>query len=291
MGDHLPNQEEHSSKVIVVSGGTDGMGRATALARAKRGDDVIVIGSNAEKGQRIVAETRSAGARGAVHFIRADLSSIAETGRVIEEVSARTDRIDALCLFANRQSPQRVLTDEGVERTFALYYLSRYLLGQGLSPRMRSSPNGVIVNVAGVGMTKGSIHWDDLHLSSGYSTIAAQLQAGRANDLLGVAYAAQPEPAARYVLFHPGFTRSGDLSPLPIAARAMIRAAAFIAARSIEAAIEPIHGFIDTPSAEPLMANDRGKALPLTLPTLDQANAERLALITRTLVGDVSSES
>lgn len=289
MGRYIPDREENMSKIVVISGGTDGMGRAVALARAEHGDDVIVIGSNAGKGQRLVAESRSTGARGTLDFIQADLASIAETRRVIEEISARTDRVDALGLFANRQSPQRVLTDEGIERTFALYYVSRFVLSHELSPLLQSSPSGVIINVAGVGMTKGSIHWDDLHLSSGYSTITAQLQAGRANDLLGAAYAAQPEPAARYVLFHPGFTRSGDLSPLPLAARAMIRAAALLAARSVEAAIEPIHGFIENPPADPLTANDRGRPLPLSLPTLDQANAERLVQVTRALLADVSA--
>ncbi|GAB3647097.1 hypothetical protein GCM10028833_10340 [Glycomyces tarimensis] len=189
-----------------------------------------------------------------------------------------------MCLFANRQSPQRTVTQEGFERTFALYYLSRFVLSHELAPLLRRSAAPAIVNVAGVGMTKGEVHWDDLQLERKYSMIAAQLQAGRANDLLGVAYSSQPDSPAPYVLYHPGFTQSGDLTPLPSAARLFIRIAAKFAARPIEQSIAPIHGFIDNPPSAPLTAIDRGKPVPLGLETLDPANAERFAAMTKTLL-------
>jgi NAD(P)-dependent dehydrogenase (short-subunit alcohol dehydrogenase family) len=260
------------------------MGRALALGRARQGDHVIVIGSNPDKGQRVVAEAEQAGGGDRVRFIKADLSSIAETRRAIREIASRHESIDALCLFANRQSPQRVLTSEGLERTFALYYLSRYVLSHELAPLLGRSVAPVIVNVAGVGMTKGEIHWDDLQLEQSYSTITAQLQAGRANDLLGVAFAGRPDNAVRYVLYHPGFTKSGDLTPLPAAARVFIRTAAALAARPVARAVAPIHQFIDSPPADALSAIDRGKKLPLTLKTLDPANAERLSTATQALL-------
>ena len=274
-------------RVLVVSGGTDGMGRALALARVQRGDQVVVIGSNPDKGRRIGAEAERIGAGARMEFIRADLSSVADTRRAIREIAARYDAVDGLCLFANRQSSQRTVTAEGLERTFALYYLSRYVLSHELAPLLRRSATPVIVNVAGVGITKGTIHWDDLQLEHRYGAIAAQLQAGRANDLLGVAYAAQAENPVRYVLYHPGFTKSGDLTPLPAAARAFIRAAAALAARPIERSIAPIHEFIDNPPTAALTAIDRGKEVPHTLKTLNPADAERLAGATRSLLASL----
>ncbi|MBK1787735.1 SDR family NAD(P)-dependent oxidoreductase [Prauserella cavernicola] len=274
----MPPHPAHP-RVVVLSGGTDGMGRAVALARADRGDTVVVLGSNETKGRRLVTETE-----GRVGFIRADLSSIRETRAAIEEITERHEVVDALGLFANRQSPQRVVTEDGLEKTFALYYVSRYLLGHGLAPLLRRSATPVIINVAGTGTTKGGIRWDDPTLRRRYSTIAAQLQAGRANDLLGVAFAAQPDNPIRYVLYHPGFTRSGDLSPLSAPTRVLLRAAARLAARPIEQAVAPIHDFIDQPPGAPLTAIDRGKQLPLTLATLDPGDADRLAEITRSLV-------
>lgn len=272
------------SRVVVVSGGTDGMGRALALARLERGDTVVVLGSSEEKGRRLIAAADALGAGARLDLIRTDLSSIAGTRAAIRDIAARHPVVDSLVLFANRQAPKRLVTGDGLEQTFALYYLSRHLLGEGLSALFRRSDTGVIVNVAGVGMTKGSIHWDDLQLERGYSMVIAQLQAGRANDLLGVAFAAQRDNPVRYVLYHPGFTRSGDLTPLPAPMRLLVRTAARLAARPIEESIAPIHDFIDRPPSRPLTAVDRGKDVPLTLPTLDPVAAQRLAEVTRGLV-------
>ncbi|MFI5895153.1 SDR family NAD(P)-dependent oxidoreductase [Actinoplanes sp. NPDC051513] len=254
------------TKTIVVSGGTDGMGRAIALARAARGDEVITLGSNPDKGAKTP------------NFVRVDLSDLDDTRKATAEIAERWPKIDALLLFANRQAPRREETRQGLEKTFALYYLSRYLLGRDLRPNLDRSGTPVIVNVAGVGVTKGRIAWDDLQLTRGYSMLRAQLQAGRCNDLLGLIQ------RPHYVLYHPGFTRSGDLTPLPAALRTAIRIAAKLKARPVEEAIRPIHDWIDHPPPEPLTAVDRGRKLSLDLPTLRAADARRLAEATEQLL-------
>ncbi|WP_327008305.1 SDR family NAD(P)-dependent oxidoreductase [Dactylosporangium sp. NBC_01737] len=261
--------------MTVISGGTNGMGRALALARLARGDQVVAIGSDPAKGRAL---------GDAVTFLRADLTSIAETRRVIGVILERWPVVDALALFANRQAPSRISTVDGLEATFALYYLSRHLLSHGLRPALDRAPAPVIVNVAGVGTTKGSIQWDDLQLRRRYRMITAQLQAGRANDLLGVDFAATSGSRARYVLYHPGFTRSGDLGPLPAPLRLTIRALAAVAARPVAESVRPVADWIDTPPAAPLTAVDRGRPVPLDLPTLDPAAAARLAAATTDLL-------
>ncbi len=270
--------------VTVISGGTDGMGRALLQARLARGDDIIAIGSNPDKGRAIEAlSTR-------VHFVRADLSSVAETRRVIGIIKERWPAIDALALFANRQAPRRVQTAEGLEQTFALYYVSRYLLCHGLREELDRADHPVIINVAGVGITRGTIHWDDLQLTSRYRMIDAQLQAGRANDLLGVDFAENSGSRSRYVLYHPGFTKSGDLTPLPPLLRMVIRAAAAFA-RPVEKSIAPIVEWIDHPPTAALTACDRGRPVPLSSPTLDPAAARRLSAVTAELLARLTTPS
>jgi hypothetical protein len=261
--------------VVVVSGGTNGMGRAFALRRAERGDHVLVLGRNRERGEAMAGSS--------VTFLPVDLSSVTETRRVIEKILTEYGVVDALTLFANGVAPRRIVTAEGLERTFALYYLSRYLLSFGLRPALERAAAPVIVNVAGVGVTKGEVHWTDLQLAAHYSIVSAQLQAGRANDLLGVGFAQRSDSRARYVLYHPGFTKSGDRSLLPPVLRGLL-AVASVAARSIADAVAPIHQFLDASPAAPLTAVDRGKQLPLTLPTLDPGNAERLMNLTEELL-------
>lgn len=263
------------------------MGRAVVLGRAERGDRVLAVGSNPAKGDRLLAAAEEAGLGERVGFLAADLSTIAGNQKVIEHVTAEYGAIGALVLAANRQSPKRIETSDGLESTFALYYLSRYLLGHGLMPTLAAGlRRSVIINIAAVGLTSGQIHWNDLQLRDRYRTITAQLQAGRANDLLGVAMAAQFGHQVPYVLYHPGFTRSGysameQINPLT---RALIKTIGRAAARPVEKAVAPVHDFIDAPPTAPLTAVDRGKPVPLGLKTLDPAAARRLADITAALV-------
>ncbi|CAM3316618.1 SDR family NAD(P)-dependent oxidoreductase [Stackebrandtia soli] len=275
-------------RVVVISGGTNGMGRTLALARARRGDTVVTIGSDRAKGAELMADARSEGLPGKVDFVRADLSAIEGNRDAIAHVTNAHHAVDALVLCANRQNPSRAVTVDGLERTFALYYLSRHLLGHGLTAALSRAPAPVIVNVAGVGMTKGRIHWEDMQLEHDYGMIAAQLQAGRANDLLGVAYAAAHGSTVPYVLYHPGFTRSGDLSPLSTPTRVLLRLAASLFARPVERAVAPMHAFIDTPPERPLTAIDRATSLPLNLATLDPSAAARLAATTEALLAGVT---
>ncbi|MBQ1051911.1 SDR family NAD(P)-dependent oxidoreductase [Micromonospora sp. C51] len=230
--------------VVVVSGGTNGMGRALALGRAERGDRVLVLGRSRERGEAL--------AGGSIAFLPVDLSSVAETRQVIDHILAEYEVVDALALFANAVAPRRIVTVDGLERTFALYYLSRYLLSFGLRPALDRATAPVIVNVAGVGVTKGKVHWADPQMTLGYSAIAAQLQAGRANDLLGVGFSQRSGSHARYVLYHPGFTKSGDRSALPLLAQGLLAVAAAVAARPVADAVAPIHRILDVPPTAPV---------------------------------------
>lgn len=278
------NPADRRARVIVISGGTDGMGRALALARADRGDHVIAIGNDREKGGRLLADAPGHARAGLIEFLPADLSTLAGMQAVVSAIRSRHSAVDALALFANRVSAKRVVTEDGLERTFALYYLARYVLGHGLAPLLRQSASPVIVNVAGVGVQKGAIHWDDLQLERHYGPVAAQLQAGRANDLLGVLHAEQMGGAIPYILYHPGFTKSGDLSQLPMAVRFIIGALSRVFAQPVGKAIAPIHDFIDTPPDLPLSAVDRDRSLPLELATLDPDAARRLGRVTADLL-------
>ncbi|MEU3273147.1 SDR family NAD(P)-dependent oxidoreductase [Saccharomonospora sp. NPDC006951] len=271
------------SRTVVISGGTDGMGKATALARLAEGDRVTVVGSSEVKGRALIEEAGTE----RLTFLRADLSSVSEARRVVDEITARHDAVDALGLFANRINPKRRETPEGLEATFALYYVSRYVLSFGLRPLLDAASAPVVVNVAGVGKTAGGIVWDDPQLTRRYGRVKAQLQAGRANDLLGVAFAKRANSKASYVLYHPGFTRSGVTNlPNPVM-RAMLAGLGRLFARPVADAVAPIVGWMEQPPSAPLSAIDRERTLDLSLRTLDPQDAARLADYTEKLLAEV----
>ncbi|MEV7008414.1 oxidoreductase [Streptosporangium sp. NPDC051022] len=166
-----------TAKTIVISGGTDGMGRALASTYLGRGDTVVIIGRDAAKAAMLPR----------AHFTPANLSLVSENRRDLREINARHPSVDALALCARYFRSSRFVTAEGVEGVFGLEYHSRFLLSHGLDrPR-------VIVNVSGPapGIPTGRIHWDDLMLERRYDGVAARMQAGRANNLLAVAFAAR----------------------------------------------------------------------------------------------------
>jgi NAD(P)-dependent dehydrogenase (short-subunit alcohol dehydrogenase family) len=253
-------------KTLVITGGTDGMGRALARTYLERGDTVAVVGRDAAKALP-----------GAV-FIQADLSLVSENRRVIEEVNARFPAVDALVLCARYFRTHRFVTREGLEGTFALDYLSRFLLSHGLTaPRM-------IVNVSGPGQPDGCIHWDDLMLERSYDGVTAQFQAGKANDLLGVAFAARHGARTRYVLIHPGGVSTSVAGEYDAATAAHVEALKRHGL-PVEEGIKPIVARIDDPPAAPLTAFMRHRPIGLDLPSFDPGAAERLHARTLELIG------
>ncbi|MBB5783430.1 SDR family NAD(P)-dependent oxidoreductase [Nonomuraea jabiensis] len=95
-----------TAKTIVISGGTDGMGRALASTYLDRGDTVVIIGRDAAKAATLPG----------AHFILADLSLASENRRVLEEINARYPAVDALVPCARYFRSNRFVTAEGVAR-------------------------------------------------------------------------------------------------------------------------------------------------------------------------------
>jgi NAD(P)-dependent dehydrogenase (short-subunit alcohol dehydrogenase family) len=255
---------------ILVTGGTDGIGRAVALDRLLQGHRVLVAGRNAERGAALV----DAGAT----FLPVDLDSVEETERLIDEVTAATDRLDAVVLCARHYRSRRTLTSDGFESTFAHFYLSRFLLSYGLAPL-----TGLVVNVAGPGADPSVVHWDDLQLRHGYHGTTALGQGGKLNDLLGVSFAQQHGDRVRTVLVHPGQTSTGlagdyDAEVAPHIARMRQHA------KPVADAARPILALLDDPPDEPLSAWVEGVPLPTDGPGFGLTSARRLHALTTKLL-------
>src|SRR5947208_9573255 len=140
------------------------MGKALALRYLRRGDNVVLVG-------RSTAADIPAGGR--AHVIQADLSVVAENERVIEEIKTRFPVLDALVLCARHYNTGRVETPDGLEHTFALFYLSRFLLVEGLLEALERAEDPIVMNLGGPGEPGPEIQWDDLGLVREYHGLAA----------------------------------------------------------------------------------------------------------------------
>lgn len=264
-------------RTYVITGGTDGMGRALATLLLRRGDRVLAVASGRAKGEDFLAEARAAGAGKRAEFLRADLSTVSGTDRVVEGVLARTDRLDGLVLGAQRFRPRREETADGLEATFALAYLSRFVLGHGLADLLERGGSPAIVNIAGPGGLPGRIHWEDVQLREGYTGMRAAMQSSRCNDLLGVDFPVRhPGARVRYVLYNPGFVRTGMADPLPLPQRVLTKALARVFATPADRAAAPLARFLDAPPEAAVTAFRRGTELGLTGADFDPGAADRL---------------
>ena len=269
-------------KNVVITGGTDGIGRAIALHHLERGDAVLVIGRDPAKGRAFLEAAEEIGAGERAVFLPADLSLVRETEAVLEQIADRFPVLDALVLCARHFLSERRETDEGFEHNFALFYLNRFLLSHGLSGLLEKAERPVVMNVAGPGADLSLIRWDDLGLTRGYDGGAALGQAGKLNDLLGVSFAGR-SARARYVLFHPGTVATGFSGEYDAATASRVEAMKR-SAKPVGEAVPPILDLIANPPAEPLSAFVEGRRIGVDGASFDPGAAARLHDRTRELL-------
>jgi NAD(P)-dependent dehydrogenase (short-subunit alcohol dehydrogenase family) len=173
-------------RTTLVTGGTGGIGRAVAVDLAARGHRVIIVGRDAEAGRAVVAALDRAGPGAGHDMIRADLSLMRDTARVAAEVARRTDRLDGVVLCAGVFATAPEWTAEGLERSLALNYLSRYLMLRLLLPLVTAAPSGRVVLVANAGRYPDTLDLDDLQMRRGGRGLRVAGRTQFANDLLAV---------------------------------------------------------------------------------------------------------
>jgi dehydrogenase/reductase SDR family protein 12 len=217
-GSWAPLSVSLEGRTVVVTGTTSGLGRAAAMRLAKKGARVILVGRNPEKTERtrqeIVRETGNAN----LSIQIADLSLMAETRRLAENLLAAEPEIHVLINNAGALFPKRALTEEGVEQSLALLLLCPFLLTNLLLPRLKASRPARIVNVSSGGMYTQKIRVGDLQYEEGrYNGSTAYARAKRGLVILTEMWAARLKAEGVVVhAMHPGWADTpGVSSSLP----------------------------------------------------------------------------
>ncbi len=154
-------------KVALVTGGTSGIGKATAVALAAMGAEVVVTGRNPERGEKAVEEIRR-DSGGKVTLILADLAVQAEVRRLAEEFRERYDRLDVLVNNAGVIQDERAETPDGIETTLAVNHLAPFLLTNLLLDLLKESAPSRVVTVTSGAEGAGKIDFDDLQSEKRY---------------------------------------------------------------------------------------------------------------------------
>jgi len=133
----------------LITGGTSGIGRATANKLAQLGIHVLVVGRNAERGKKTVDEIRAAGGKG--DFISADLQDTASVRIVAKKaIELGNGHVDILINNAGIYpfGPTHKMTEEQFDRVFAINVKVPYFLVAELAPLMAEKGKGAIVNLS-----------------------------------------------------------------------------------------------------------------------------------------------
>jgi NAD(P)-dependent dehydrogenase (short-subunit alcohol dehydrogenase family) len=159
---------------ILVTGATDGLGRRVAQELAAKGATVLLHGRSPERLEATLEELRSQTGSEKVNSYLADLFSLAAVRHLAERIFSEHDRLDVLVNNAGLISPERGESEEGYELTFAVNYLSHFLLTRLLLPLLKDSAPARIVNVASAGQSP--VDFSNLMLERGYDAMKAYSQ-------------------------------------------------------------------------------------------------------------------
>lgn len=195
-------------RVVLVTGSTDGIGRATARALAAGGMKVILHGRTKLKLDATLTALRDELPGAELEGVSFDLGSQTAVRRGAEQILARVPALHVLINNAGIFADERVVTDDGAELTFAVNHLAPFLLTELLAPRLEASATAApsrVINMASIAHTRGRIHLDDLTLASAWTGYAAYAMSKLANvmHVISLAERHAPDRLVAYAV-HPG---------------------------------------------------------------------------------------
>jgi NAD(P)-dependent dehydrogenase (short-subunit alcohol dehydrogenase family) len=152
----------------LVTGATDGIGKATALALAGRGAQVILHGRDPAKLELTLGQLRAATGNGRLHPVLADFASLAEVAALGTRVSTDFPGLTVLINNAGFLTDHWQESADGFELTFAVNYLAPFLLTHRLLGTLRANAPARVVNVASTALGGGRVDFGNRDLRQAF---------------------------------------------------------------------------------------------------------------------------
>lgn len=202
------------NRTCLITGGTSGVGKAVALGLARLGAKIVLISRSSESGQQALRAIAEATGNERGELLVADLSLQSSIKNVSEEFKRKYENLHVLANLAGAVYFEKQFTQEGIERTFAVNYLSHFLLTNQLLDMLKENRPARIITVAGAPrfLRRGTINFEDIQLENQFSGLRATAQAMFARTLFTFELAKRLEgTGVTSVAFHPGLVKSNLL--------------------------------------------------------------------------------
>lgn len=171
-------------KTVLITGATGGIGLAAAVAMARQGAHLVLVGRNQSRGLDAISEIRRRAGSDRAEFLRADFSSLAEVRRLALAFVAEDRPLHVLVNNAGTMNTSRKLTVDGFEEMFAVNHLAHFLLTRLLLPRLQACAPSRIVHVASNAHSFcQGIRWHDLSHEREFSAFSVYGHSKLANIL------------------------------------------------------------------------------------------------------------
>ena len=200
-------------KICLITGATDGIGKETARCLGKQNAQLILVGRNPEKGEKVQKKLIAITGNDQIDIMTADLSNMNAIQKLSVKIHKKYNKLNVLINNAGAFFSKREITDDGFEKTFALNHLGYFLLTKLLLDLIKKGKNSRIINVASGAHIGATLDFDNLQGKNDYSGWAAYKRSKLMNIMFTykLAELLKDTPITVNTL-HPGFvrTRFGD---------------------------------------------------------------------------------
>jgi NAD(P)-dependent dehydrogenase (short-subunit alcohol dehydrogenase family) len=161
-----------SEKTILITGSTDGIGEQAALELVKLGAHVLIHGRNKKKAELTIKKIENETSLHNMSPVYAELGSFDQINEMVNTISNKYEKLDVLINNAGLIKPERSVTQEGLETTFAVNYVAPFLLTNLLIDLLKKANSSRIVNVASQ-VQINHLDFDNLQYEVGYTQVKA----------------------------------------------------------------------------------------------------------------------
>ncbi|XP_041804476.1 dehydrogenase/reductase SDR family member 12-like isoform X2 [Chelmon rostratus] len=197
---------------FMITGANSGIGRATAMAIAKKGGTVHMVCRNKDKAEEARADIVSESGNTEVHVHIVDMSETSKVWEFAEAFKKQYPSLNVLINNAGCMVHKRELNAEGLEKNFATNTMGVYILTQSLIPLLQKSRDPRVITVSSGGMLVQRLRVDDLQSEKGYFDGVMVYAQNKRQQVVLTQQWAKANPVIHFSVMHPGWVDTPAVS-------------------------------------------------------------------------------